>query len=501
MKRRIGFWLGLVLFACALTFLDMEHGQPLVTRMTAVALLMATWWVTEALPIPATSLLPLLLFPILGIMPGRDAAATYMNSSIFLFMGGFIIALSIEKWGLHRRIALGVIGILGSRPRMIVLGFMIATAFLSMWISNTATAMLMLPIGLSVVSQIEREGGRTDFSERFALVLMLSIAYSANVGGMGTLIGTPPNLAFARIFAISFPEAPEISFSRWLLLGVPLIVVFLAVIWAFLTFAVHPIGGKQAACSRDIIRRERRGLGPMGPEEKRVLGVFIATALLWMTRNTLRAGSLVIPGWSDLLGLEGVDDGTVAMFMALLLFSLPAKARGQRLMDWETATRLPWGILLLFGGGFALAAGFKQSALDVWIGSHFQPMAGTSTTGQIVTISTLVTFLTEVTSNTATTQMFLPILAAVAEGVRMNPLLLMIPATLSASCAFMLPVGTPPNAIVFGSGRVPMISMVRAGVLLNLMGVVLIYFTVMFLARFIFGISLTELPYWVPWLR
>jgi sodium-dependent dicarboxylate transporter 2/3/5 len=480
MKRRIGFWLGLVLFALALVFLDLEPGQPRVTRMTAVALLMATWWVTEALPIPVTSLLPLLLFPILGIMPGQDTASTYMNSSIFLFMGGFIIALSIEKWGLHRRIALGVIGFLGSRPRMIVLGFMIATAFLSMWISNTATAMLMLPIGLSVVSQIESEGGRTDFSERFALVLMLSIAYAANVGGMGTLIGTPPNLAFARIFSITFPEAPEISFSKWLLLGVPLIVVFLAVIWVFLTFAVHPIGGTQAACSRDVIRRERQGLGPMGPEEKRVLGVF---------------------GWSDLLGLDGVDDGTVAMFMAILLFALPATERGRRLMDWETATQLPWGILLLFGGGFALAAGFKQSTLDVWIGGHFQPLAGTSTTGQIITVSTLVTFLTEVTSNTATSQMFLPILAAIAEGIRMNPLLLMIPATLSASCAFMLPVGTPPNAIVFGSGRVPMISMVRAGVLLNLIGVVLVYFTVMFLARFIFGISLTELPHWVPWLH
>ncbi len=497
MKQIVGFWLGLALFALVLVLLDLKPGEPQVTRMTAVAVLMATWWVTEALPIPATSLLPLVLFPILGILPGGKTASTYMNSSIFLFMGGFIIALSIEKWGLHRRIALGVIGILGSRPRMIVLGFMMATAFLSMWISNTATAMLMLPIGLSVVSQIERETGRTDFSERFALALMLAIAYSANVGGMGTLIGTPPNLAFARIFAITFPQAPEISFSRWILMGAPLIVVFLAVIWVFLTFVLYRIGGRQAGCSREMIRRERAQMGPMGPEEKRVLVVFVATALLWITRSSICVGNRVLPGWSDALGLTGVDDGTVALFMALLLFALPASERGQRLMDWETAGRLPWGILLLFGGGFALAAGFKQSGLDVWIGSQFQPLAGASTTGQILTVSTIVTFLTEVTSNTATTQMLLPILAAVSEGMRMNPLLLMIPATLSASCAFMLPVGTPPNAIVFGSGRVPMMAMVRTGVLLNLIGVVLIYLTVVLLARAVFCIDMAALPPWM----
>ena len=498
MKQKIGFWLGLALFIVILAALDLEAGKPQVTRMAAVAALMATWWVTEALPIPATSLLPLVLFPILGVLSGGRTAATYMNSSIFLFMGGFMIALSIEKWGLHRRMALGVISILGTRPRMIILGFMAATAVLSMWISNTATTMLMLPIALSVVTQIETECGRSRRVDHFALVLMLSIAYSANVGGIGTLIGTPPNLAFSRIFAITFPEAPEITFSQWLLLGVPLAGVFVAVIWVVMTCLVYRVGGLGFGRSKDLIRAARRELGPMGREEKSVLVVFVLTAFLWITRNTIRAGPVTLPGWSDLLGLPGVDDGTVAMAMGLVLFALPASKPGERLMDWEAALRLPWGILLLFGGGFALAAGFKQSGLDLWIGENFHPLAGASPTGQILTVSTLVTFLTEVTSNTATTQMFLPILAAIAEGARMNPLLLMLPATLSASCAFMLPVGTPPNAIVFGSGRVPMLSMVRAGIVLNLIGIVLIYLTVTLIGRAVFQITPGVLPGWMP---
>lgn len=466
--------------------------------MAAVAVLMATWWVTEALPIPVTSLLPLVLFPLLGILSGTETASTYMNSSIFLFMGGFLIALSIEKWGLHRRMALRVISILGTRPRMIILGFMTATAVLSMWISNTATTMLMLPIALSVVGQVEAERGTPGPTDRFALVLMLSIAYAANVGGMGTLIGTPPNLAFSRIFAITFPDAPEITFSQWLLMGVPLIVLFLGIIWAVLTFVVFRVGGGSAGASRSLIDRARKELGAMRREEKHVLAVFAATAFLWLTRIGIRAGSVTIPGWSDLLGLSHVDDGTVAMFMGLLLFAIPAAKRGEHLMDWETALKIPWGILLLFGGGFALAAGFKESALDAWIGRSFHPMAGSSAAGQILTVSTLVTFLTEVTSNTATTQMFLPILAAVAEGLRMNPLLLTLPATLSASCAFMLPVGTPPNAIVFGSGRVSMASMVRAGIVLNLVGILLVYLTVTLIASAVFDITPGLVPPWLP---
>lgn len=495
MRNRIGLWIGLLLFLLFL-LVDVDAGNPLIGRILAVAALMAVWWITEAIPIPATSLLPLLLFPLLGIMDAKKVAPIYMNSNIFLFMGGFILALAIEKWGLHRRIALQVIRLLGVRPRRLVLGFMVATAFLSLWISNTATTMLMLPIALSVIDRMNRGPDGGGGEPRFPLVLMISIAYAASIGGTGTLIGTPPNISFARIFAISFPEAPDISFSVWFAMAFPLVVVFLGVCWLILTRLVFPLGGGTVAGAREILEAERRGLGKMGREERAVLVLFGMTALLWITRADVDFGGRVVRGWSSRLGLAGVDDSTVAMFTAVLLFLVPARRRRGRLMDWNTALRIPWGILLLFGGGFALASGFKETGLTAWIGERFLPLAGTSPNVLVLATSSLLTFLTEVTSNTATTEMILPLLASISVSLHIHPLLLMIPATLSASCAFMLPVATPPNAIVFGSKRVPIGAMVKAGIVMNLVGIVLVFLTVTILGTFLFGITPGTLPEW-----
>jgi sodium-dependent dicarboxylate transporter 2/3/5 len=408
LKQRIGFWLGLGLFALILAAPTLEPGRPQVSRMAASAALVATWWITEALPIPATSLLPLVLFPVLGILPGSDTATSYMNSTVFLIIGGFLIALSIEKCGLHRRLALFVIRVLGTRPRMIILGFMIATAALSMWISNTATTLLMLPIALSVAGQIEPDWRDPAMGRRFDAALLLSVAYSASVGGLGTLIGTIPNVVFARIFAITFPQAPPITFSQWLGMGIPLVCIFIPLIWLVMTFALFPLGGPPLSRSREVLDEARGKLGPMGADEKRVLTVFVLTALLWTTRSSIRAWGATLPGWSDLLGLSGVDDATVAIFGGLLLFALPSETPGERLLDWETALKIPWGVVILFGGGFAVATGFKEAALDAWIAGRSRPLGGCPVPVQVLAVSSMVTFLTEITSNTATTQMFWP---------------------------------------------------------------------------------------------
>jgi len=310
------------------------------------------------------------------------------------------------------------------------------------------------------------------------------------------LIGTPPNISFTRILAISFPEAPEISFGVWFAMAFPLVIVFLGLSWMLLTTVLFPLGKENVEGAREVLLAERNELGRMSREERIVLVLFVLTALLWICRADIRFGGTVLAGWASRLGLEGVDDSTVAMFTAILLFLIPAKRAKGRLMDWETAVRLPWGILLLFGGGFALASGFKETGLTSWIGEKFLPLAGTSPKLLVLATSSLLTFLTEVTSNTATTEMILPLLASIAVSLHIHPLLLMIPATLSASCAFMLPVATPPNAIVFGSGRVPIQTMAKAGILMNILGIILIFLTLFTLGTFLFGITPDALPAW-----
>jgi sodium-dependent dicarboxylate transporter 2/3/5 len=497
-RNRMGLLLGPALFVLFLAFADLDPDHPSVTRMAALTLWIAAWWITEAIPIPATSLMPLVLLPLLGIQSTRECAPAYMDSIIFLFMGGFVLALAIERWNLHQRIALKIIRWIGGSERRIVLGFMAATAFLSMWISNTATTMMMLPIGLAVLAHFNEAQDGPGRSAPLGRALMLGIAYAASIGGVGTLIGTPPNIVLQGYLSQRFPECHAIGFQRWMLMALPFAAVFLLLAWMLLVYVLCPLRGSGSRDRSTVIREQLDRLGPMSRAERRVLAVFILTALLWIFRTDIRIGGFRIPGWSPLLGLQDlVDDSTVAVFMALALFLIPGgRRRNEFLMDWRTAVKLPWGILLLFGGGLALARGMERSGLALWLGERFEGFGSAPEWLLIISVSLMITFLTEITSNTATVNMILPVLATVALALKMNPLLLMLPATLSASCAFMLPVATPPNAIVFGSGRVPMAFMARTGVLLNLAGVLIVYLTASLLARAVFGIESGVLPPW-----
>lgn len=464
------------LLAAATLWLGADLSPPSAGRMAAVAVLMATWWITEAVPLAATALLPLALFPLLGITSTREVAPEYVNSTIFLFVGGFLIALAMQRWGLHRRIAVGILLAIGGGPARIVLGFMVASAFLSMWISNTATAIMMVPIGLAVVLRLEERHGRGTTGP-FTLSLMLGIAYGCSLGGMATLVGTPPNLVFARIYEISFPDATPVAFGSWLVMALPISAVLLTIVWLLLV-RVFCRAPAELDVDREVLVRERSTLGPVSFEERVVLAVFAATAVLWVFRADLVLGVATVPGWSRLLPHPGlVDDATVAIAMASLLFLVPVRSAGsdlRRVLELDVFAEIPWHIVLLFGGGFALAAGFEASGLSERVGGGLAGLEGAPVPAVIATVCAGLTFLTELTSNTATTNMILPILASLATAIQVDPRLLMIPATLSASCAFMMPVATPPNAIVFGSGRVRIADMARIGLAVNLIGVVVI---------------------------
>jgi len=494
LKQTIGLITGPVAAVVLLVFTP-EPSHPEVARTAAVAVLMAIWWITEAIPIPATALLPVALLPLLGVTSGTKVAAAYFNHIIFLFIGGFLMALAMQRWDLHRRIALRIILLVGSSPRRLLLGFMTASAFLSMWISNTATTMMMVPIALAIIFRLKETAGGS--LGRFPAGLLIGIAYASSIGGMATLIGTPPNQAFTQIFHIYFPEAPEITFAGWFLFGLPCSVIFLAAAWLLLAGLFLPRGFGTSG-NRKLFREEYARLGRMSFEERTVLTLFVMLAVLWLLRADIEIGLFVIPGWSSLLPVpDFVDDGTIAIFVGLALFVIPSRSRpGERLLDWRTANKLHWGIVLLFGGGFALAAAFKDSGLSAWLTGQLTGLQGAPPVVLVASICTLMTFLTELTSNTATTQMALPLLGSLALAIEVNPLLLMIPATLSASCAFMLPVATPPNAIVFGSGEVRMADMMKAGLILNLIGVVLITTLVYLLGLIVFGIDPDVIPDW-----
>ncbi|MFC1822549.1 SLC13 family permease [Thermodesulfobacteriota bacterium] len=495
--QKIGLFLGPILFILML-MIDLDPGKPIVTRMAAVAILMATWWITDAIPLSATALLPLVLYPLLGILKGKATAPIYVNSTIFLFIGGFMIALTMEKWMLHKRIALWIIRIIGGGPSTIILGFMAAAAFLSMWISNTATAIMMVPIGLAIIIQMEEKFGEQD-THKFTVALMLGIAYACSMGGVATLVGTPPNLSFARIFEITFPKADSIAFGQWLIMAFPLTLMMLGIIWVLLTKVFFRIPSKLKV-DRAIVDKEYKELGPISYEEKSVLIVFFLTAILWVFRRKLNLGILTIPGWSQLIPYPKlIDDGTVALGMAMILFLIPTRskdAKSPTLMSVDVFKEIPWHIVLLFGGGFALAKGFQVTGLSTLIGNKFAGLAGVSPYLMINIICGTLTFLTELTSNTATTEMILPILASVAVAMKANPLLLMIPATLAASCAFMMPVATPPNAIVFGSGRIKIIEMARVGLFINIIGVLIIGILFYTLGTAVFSIDTSVFPEW-----
>ncbi len=500
LKQQIGLIAGPVLALIVLMFTDLQPGEPMVTRCASVAILMAVWWITEAIPIPATALLPVALFPLLGVMKGKATAGLYFNHIIFLFIGGFIIALAMEKWNLHRRIALKIIMFIGFSRSRIMLGFMIATFFLSMWISNTATTMMMIPMAMAIIAKMKDSFGAEKVG-RFAVGLLIAVAYAASIGGTATLIGTPPNMAFSRILTIAFPNAPEISFTQWLMFALPFAALFLIIAWLLLSFVFARHKGALSA-DPEVFRAEYRRLGKMSYEEKIVFILFLLVAVLWLFRKTIDLGSFSIPGWSSFLPVPGfIDDGTVAIIVALMLFIIPSRTtnngRRARLMDWETAVKLRWGIVILFGGGFALASGFVESGLAAYLGTQLAGLKQLPPLIIVIVVCTMLTFLTEITSNTATTEIFLPILAALAVAINVNPFLVMIPATLSASCAFMLPVATPPNAIVFGTGEVRMADMMRVGIYLNLIGIILITAAIYFLGVHVFGIDLSVMPAWV----
>ena len=493
-RHRIGLFLGPALFVLFL-FIPDSVLERQARDVAAVAVLMAVWWICESIPLAATALVPLAAFPLMKVVPAKEVAASYASPEIFLFMGGFFIAVSMQRWGLHKRIALAIVSLVGVRGDRIILGFMVATAFLSMWISNTATTMMMLPIGLAVLITLEeslsRGGGGASLAA-FKMALMLSIAYAANIGGIGTLIGTPPNIVFAAQVHALVPQAGEVTFTKWMMVGLPLVIVFIPVTWLILTRVgirgahIHFEGG------REVIANERKGLGAMNPGEKRTLVIFIITVAAWITRGDIRLGHFTICGWASVASLgKYVHDSTVAIAAALALFLTPVDyRRGQFVLTWKAASRIPWGILILFGGGIALGKGFSESHLAARIAYAMGLLSHTPVILLVVLTAILVTFLTEITSNTAVATIFLPVLAATATGFGVHPFVLMIPATISASCAFMLPVATPPNAIVFSSGSVTMSGMVRVGIIMNLIGVVLVTATMYLVAMHVFGIAL-----------
>jgi len=482
--------LSLILFA------DLEPGNPSVTYTLAVAVLMAIWWITEAIPLAVTALLPVALFPLLGVADGKTISSMYFNYLIFLFLGGFLMALAMERWDLHRRIAIKVLMFFGISPGRILMGFMVATAFLSMWMSNTATTMLMIPIALSIVYKLEEIVGKAKLGS-YSVGLLLGIAYSASIGGIATLVGTPPNLSFARISNILFPAMPEITFANWLIFAIWITALLFVSAWLLLFFMYRP---KQAwkGVNRAEFRKEYQLLGKAKPEEKIIFVLFVIMALLWVFRSGFQIGFVNIPGWSQLFGNPRyINDGTVAIAISSLLFMIPSKTnKGERLMDWETANRLPWHIVLLFGGGFALAQGFVVSGLSLWFGEQLSGLAGTHPMVLTSVVVTMMSFLTELTSNIASTEMILPILAGMAVSIQVNPLLLMIPATLAASLAFMLPVATPPNAIIFGTGRLQIIDMVKTGFLLNLVGIIVTTLVMYFWGTLVFDIDMSSFPEW-----
>ncbi|HCD50870.1 MAG TPA: anion transporter [Balneolaceae bacterium] len=473
---------GLVVFAGMLLLPAPEGLEPTAWKTAAVTVLMGIWWITEALPISVTALIPIVLFPVLGVRTISEATSPYANPLIFLFMGGFILALAMEKWNLHKRIALGIVHKIGVNPNAIVIGFILSAAFLSMWVSNTATAIMMLPIATSILGLIEHVDA--DKRRNFEIVLMLSIAYACNIGGMATLIGTPPNALLAGFILENY--GVEISFLDWMKIGVPLVLISLPLMYLILTKWIFPLQLKELPGGKALIETELRSLNRISSQEMKVALVFVSAALLWMFRPLL---SQIIPHLSD---------AGIAMGISVLLFLIPSgQDDGNGLLEWHDTKRMPWGVLILFGGGLSMASAISKTGLAAWIGSQMSAFDTIPVILFVVIITALIIFLTEMTSNTASTAAFLPILASVAIGLGENPLLFAIPTALGASCAFMLPVATPPNAIVYGSGKITIPQMSKAGLWLNLMFIVLLSVATLTIISAVFGIDLGVLPNWV----
>lgn len=478
-KQKIGLFTGLGVFIVLISLPVPEGMNPLAMKAAAVSALMAIFWVTEAISIFATSVIPIALFPVLGVLDAKQIALSYGHHIVLLILGAFFVAKAIEANNLHKRIALSTIRLIGmSRPK-IMLSFMIATGFLSMWTSNNSTTLMMLPIGLAIVAREKKMGADVT---RFAPALMLCIAYSASIGGTGTLVGTPPNLVFVSTVQELFPDSQAVLFSDWLKIGIPFVILFLPIAWIYLVRYFGVSGNLEG--SSYIIEKEYQDMGPMSVAEKKVSVIVLFYALGFIFRNS----------WSSFLGVEGfTKDSTVAFIAALILFTLPSgrlnnQGKETRLLEWEDAKTVPWGIAVLIGGGLAIASSFKSSGLVRWIGESLD-LTGISIFVIVLIVVTAMVFLTEINSNTATTAIFLPVLAGMSKAGGFHPFLLMIPATFAASCAFMLPSGTGPNASILASGQLSIPQMARAGLGLNVLSIVVILLTLYLIIIPVFGIE------------
>ena len=480
--KNFGLILGPALFLIILLWFHPEGLSKEANAILASTIWIAIWWITEAVPIAITSLLPIVLFPLTGGMELSETTASFGHRYIFLYIGGFILAIAIERWNLHKRIALNIVQLIGTNVKNVILGFMVATAFLSMWISNTASSVMMLPIGMSIISQL-MDNPKTveNENQNFGKALMLAIAYSASIGGIATLIGTPTNLVLATIVQETY--GIEITFSKWFMFGLPISLILLAICWKYLTEIAFTFKQKKFPGGRNEINKQLKSLGKLSYEEKMVLLIFVGTAFAWITRSFFL--QKLIPN---------LDDTIIAVIAGILLFILPAsKSKNRKLINWEEAVKLPWGILLLMGGGLALAQGFKTSGLAEWIGGQLTLLEGASIFILLLFLIALVNFLTEITSNLATTAMILPILAPLSLVLDVSPLILMVGATVAASCAFMLPVATPPNAVVFGSGYLRIPDMAKTGVWMNLFSIIFLTIIVYFLLPILWGFNPNEI--------
>lgn len=476
-KQHIGLVLGPLVFFLIFFFFHPQGLNNQANAVLASVSWVAIWWVTEAVSISVTALLPIVLFPLSGGLSLTETTASYGHKYIFLYVGGFILAIAIEKWNLHKRIALSIIKIVGTNVINIILGFMIATALLSMWISNTAATVMILPMGMAIVSQL-RDNPNTieDENKIFGKALMLAIAYSASIGGIATLIGTPTNLVLAGVVQTTFNK--DITFSQWFAFGFPIAIILLFICWKYLTKVAFKFKQKEFPGGRQEIDSQFKALGKLSFEEKIVLAVFSCTAFAWITRSFLI--KKFIPA---------IDDTIISVIFAILLFLLPTSKKGERIITWEDAVKLPWGIVLLFGGGMALALGFESSGLALWIGNKLIALETVPFIILLLILIATVNFLTEITSNIATTAMLLPVLISLAPTLGVHPYYLMIGATVAASCAFMLPVATPPNAIVFGSGYLKIEDMVKKGIWLNIISIILLTAFVYFMLPLIWDLS------------
>lgn len=494
--RKIGLVAGVAAFVTILQMPTPDGMTPDGQKAAAVTALMALWWITEAIPLPATALLPIVLFPTLGVMKGTDVTRAYGDSNIFLFAGGFFIAMAMQKWNLHERIALNIVLRTGTNPSRLVLGFLCGTGFLSMWMSNTATTLMMLPIAIAVIEQMVQRG--YPGAKSFATALLLSITYGATIGGVMTLVGTPPNGVFLTQYEALFPAAPRIGFLQWMLVGVPIGLVFTPLAWLILTRVLFNFGVMEFPAAREEISSRLRELGSIRRGEVTVCVVWLMTALLWIFSDPIDLGAFTVPGWTTLFENPALfNHGTVAIAGAMILFVTPVNwRRGEFALDWEWAQRIPWGVLILFGGGIAMADAFGSTGLTSWIGNKLTLLEGVPPILAILAICALITFVSEIASNTATASIMLPILGAAAPALGVHPLMLMLPAALAASCGFMLPIATPPNAIVFGCGYITVGQMARAGFLMNVTGILLITLATYLIAAPVFDISFGVMPDW-----